>query len=88
MKPTIKHYNCLGCPTCSNPLHDPLFVLEKNQEVKTVKCDNCDFIGYRKGWYLMNKIEENEYKQHRLAKANTAKQSKVDDIKLTTPAYA
>jgi Zn ribbon nucleic-acid-binding protein len=58
---TKKHYNCLGCPQCASPLHDSLFLHELNSEIKTVKCDNCDFIGYRKGWELLTKQEENEY---------------------------
>jgi len=55
------HYNCLGCPQCSSPLHDPLFVLEQSNQIKTVKCENCDFIGYRSGWELLTKEQQNNY---------------------------
>jgi hypothetical protein len=63
MKNTNKHYNCLGCPQCSAPLYDSLIELEMRYPVKTVKCDNCDFIGFRKGWELLNKEQENAYRQ-------------------------
>lgn len=78
---TTKHYNCLGCPQCSSPLHDPLFVLEFRQAIKTVKCENCDFIGYRKGWSILNKQEENEYKHNIVAQRNKTKQPTMDDRK-------
>ena len=53
---TNLHYNCLGCPNCSNPLHDSLFVFERNKEIKTVACSNthCDYIGARKGFKLLS----------------------------------
>jgi hypothetical protein len=56
------HYNCLGCPQCSNPLHDSLFAYERTSDIKTVACSNssCDFTGKRKGWELLNKIEFNK----------------------------
>ena len=59
MQNTTLHYNCLGCPQCSNPLHDSLFVYERNAEIKTVACSNkhCDYTGKRKGWELLNKLE-------------------------------
>ena len=69
-KMNTKHYNCLGCPQCSNPLHDSLFVFELKSNIKTVKCDNCDFIGYRKGWELLSKKEENEQNKQRIKTPN------------------
>jgi hypothetical protein len=71
MKST-KHYNCLACPQCSNPLHDPLAELELNKAIKTVKCDNCDFIGFREGWSLLNKEQENVQRQFQRTAKNTS----------------
>jgi hypothetical protein len=63
MKTANKHYNCLGCPQCSAPLYDSLLELENNYPIKSVKCDNCDFIGFRQGWELLNKEQENAYRE-------------------------
>jgi len=73
---TKKHYNCLGCPQCSNPLHDSLFVHELKSDVKTVKCDNCDFLGYRKGWELLTKKEQVNYERTKTIQNKNYKNSR------------
>jgi hypothetical protein len=79
-----KHYNCLACPQCSNPLHDPLIELENNYAIKTVKCENCDFIGFRKGWELLNKEQENAHRE--LCRAGQISKIEIPANK-RTPAY-
>lgn len=58
------NYNMIGCPHCSNPLIDYLPQYEFKQEVKTVKCTCCDYLGMRKGFMLLSLEEQNEYKKN------------------------
>lgn len=55
-QPKLK-FNALSCPHCSNLLFDNLEQYEKNNEIKSVSCVNCDFTSKRKGFRLLT-LEE------------------------------
>ena len=54
LNPELKKLNGLGCPTCSSPLIDNIPQYEFHIHIKSVHCTNCDYIGKRDGFKLLN----------------------------------